>query len=82
MRFGHVLCDGAVATSISAYMCGNALTLMKALHCATRDTDIQLLFDQLIRDRVVMGIHFNMVINADIISDRFGIPVGDDVGGR
>jgi hypothetical protein len=52
---------------ITPWMAGHPLVLKKYFHRRSRQADIYLLFDQVIRNAVMMVINGNMVINIDSV---------------
>ena len=64
MGFGHVLFDGGMTPLLVASdMAGDSCVVIEALDGSAGDADIDLLFDQPVRDAVKMSIHFNVIID-------------------
>ena len=74
---GHMLCCGRVAPRVRrANMAGDALAAMEALDGAGRQSDVELAADERVRDRAVVPVDLDVVV--DVRPD--GLPLGEDVG--
>jgi activator of 2-hydroxyglutaryl-CoA dehydratase len=72
MGLGHMLWQSGVSPfDITAAMEGHSSALEEGFQCGIGETDIEPLMNQLIRDTVVMVIHFDVVIDIDLWSAPF-----------
>src|SRR5262245_8562571 len=77
MRFGHVLGDGRMtALAVRARMDGDAFMVEEAFDCRGRDADIELSFDERVRDAVVVTFNLDVIVNVDAGLLPFGVFVG------
>src|SRR5512145_3268603 len=66
VRFGHVLGDGRMsADGHRVSVEGDALVIEKAFDCGCCDTDIEMAFDQRVRDAVVVAVNLDVIVNVD-----------------
>ena len=74
---GHMLCRGGVAPLVRrADVAGDALAAMEALDGAGRQSDVELAADERVRDRVVVPVDLDVVVDGH----ADGLPLGEDVG--
>lgn len=79
MRLGHVFTHGGVTAFYKrSHVAGHPLVLVKALDGIVSGPGIQLLFDQLIRYRVVMPFELHVVI--DMYPYFFPLSIGVSTG--
>ena len=77
MGLGHVLGNGGVvALHMGSPVAGNASALVEDLDSLRGKADIDLFFDKLVGNGVVMPFRFDMVINMDPGLFPLGIDIG------
>src|SRR4030067_823865 len=62
--------------AITSWVRGDSAALEEDLHGGSRETNIELFMDQLVRDAVVVVVHFDVIIDIDPGALPFGIDIG------
>jgi hypothetical protein len=75
--FGHVLAQGGMSSlAITSRVRGHSAALEEDFHGGSREPDIELFMDQLVRNAVVVVVHLDVIIDVDPGT----LPVRIDIG--